>query len=57
MSLLSRCRRLLSKPHLLVIAIVAAIVPRRLRAEWREEWEAELYCRERRRADWARLDA
>jgi predicted permease len=39
-----------------VIAIVAAIVPRRLRAEWREEWEAELCCRERRRADWARLD-
>jgi predicted permease len=54
-SLLSRCRRLLSKPHILVIAIVAVIVPRRLRAGWREEWEAELQCRERRLADWDRL--
>ncbi len=34
------------------MAIAAAIVPRRLRAEWREEWEAELRCRERRLAEW-----
>jgi macrolide transport system ATP-binding/permease protein len=51
-SLLSRCRRLLSTPHLRVIAIIAVIVPRRLRADWQEEWQAELKCRERRLADW-----
>ncbi len=32
------------------------IVPRRLRADWREEWEAELHYRERLLADWDRLD-
>ena len=56
MSLISRCRRLLSTPHLRVIAIIGAIVPRRLRAAWREEWEAELRCRERRLADWGRRE-
>lgn len=55
MSLLSRVHTLLSRPHLWVIAIIAAIVPRRMRADWREEWEAELRCRERRLADWDRL--
>jgi predicted permease len=39
-----------------VIAVLGVIVPRRLRADWREEWEAELRCRERRLADWDRLD-
>ena len=52
MSLVSRGRRLLSKPHLRVIALAAAIVPKRLRAEWREEWEAELRWREQRLAAW-----
>jgi putative ABC transport system permease protein len=32
------------------------IVPRRLRADWREEWEAELRHRERLLAVWDRLD-
>ena len=36
--------------------MIGVIVPRRLRADWREEWEAELRCRERRLADWDRLD-
>ena len=44
------------RPHLWLIAIVGIIVPRRLRADWREEWEAELLCRERLLADWDRLD-
>ena len=31
-------------------------MPRRLRAEWRQEWAAELRCRERQLARWDRLD-
>lgn len=45
-----------SRPHLLLIALIGVIVPRRLRADWREEWEAELRHRERLLADWERLD-
>jgi predicted permease len=55
-SLVSRCRKLLSRPHLGLIALVGVIVPRRLRADWREEWEAELRSRERLLQDWDRLD-
>jgi macrolide transport system ATP-binding/permease protein len=55
-SLLSPFRALLSRPHLWVVSIVGVIVPRRLRADWREEWEAELRCREQRLAKWDRLD-
>jgi putative ABC transport system permease protein len=55
-TLLSRCRRLLARPHLRLIALVGVIVPRRLRADWRQEWEAELQHREALLADWARLD-
>ena len=29
-----------------LIRIVGVIVPQRLRADWRQEWEAELRCRE-----------
>jgi len=32
------------------------IVPRRLRADWRQEWEAELRFRESLLAEWDRLD-
>jgi hypothetical protein len=32
------------------------IVPRRLRADWRQEWEAELRHREETLAEWDRLD-
>jgi predicted permease len=32
------------------------IVPRRLRADWRQEWEAELHHREALLAEWERLD-
>src|SRR5499425_1752640 len=44
------------KPHLRLIALVGVIVPRRLRADWRQEWEAELQYREFLLADWERLD-
>jgi putative ABC transport system permease protein len=42
--------------HLWLIALVGVIVPRRLRANWRREWEAELRHREEMLAQWDRLD-
>src|SRR5262247_4242381 len=39
-----------------LIALIGVIVPRRLRADWRQEWEAELLYRERMLAQWDRLD-
>jgi putative ABC transport system permease protein len=41
---------------LLLIAVIGVIVPRRLRADWRQEWEAELRNRETLLAEWDRLD-
>jgi hypothetical protein len=40
-----------------LIRVVGVIVPRRLRADWRQEWEAELQWREQQLAEWDRLDA
>jgi predicted permease len=45
-----------ARPHLWLIALIGVIVPRRLRADWRQEWEAELRYRERLLAEWDRLD-
>src|SRR5262245_12423522 len=39
-----------------LITVVGVIVPRRLRADWRQEWEAELRYRERLLAEWDMLD-
>jgi len=39
-----------------LIRLVGVIAPRRLRADWRQEWEAELRCREALLAEWERLD-
>src|SRR5215468_7564656 len=47
-----RCRR----PYLWLIRVIGLIVPRRLRADWRQEWEAELRCRETLLDDWDKLD-
>jgi predicted permease len=47
-----RCPR----PYFRLIRLIGVIVPRRLRADWRQEWEAELLCREALLADWDRLD-
>src|SRR5512138_1520397 len=44
------------KPHLRLIALIGVIVPRRLRADWRQEWEAELQYREALLADWHKLN-
>src|SRR6266542_6434150 len=46
----------LAKPHLWLIAFIGVIVPRRLRADWRREWEAELRYREGLLAEWDKLD-
>jgi predicted permease len=43
-------------PHLWLIRLVGVIVPRNLRADWRQEWEAELRCRERSLAEWDKLN-
>jgi predicted permease len=45
-----------SKPHLRLIALIGVIVPRRLRADWKQEWEAELQYREALLADWDKLN-
>src|SRR5215813_6252740 len=42
--------------HLCLIHVIGVIVPRRLRADWRQEWEAELRCREALLADWDNLN-
>src|SRR5262249_9225365 len=39
-----------------LIALIGVIVPRQLRADWRQEWEAELQHREALLAEWDRLD-
>jgi putative ABC transport system permease protein len=44
------------RPHLWLIAFIGVIVPRRLRADWRQEWEAELRHRESLLADWDKLN-
>jgi predicted permease len=44
------------KPHVWLIRVIGVIVPRRLRADWRQEWESELRCRELLLEDWDRLD-
>jgi predicted permease len=44
------------KPHLWLIKFIGVIVPCRLRADWRQEWEAELRSREMLLAEWDRLD-
>src|SRR5215813_15149584 len=44
------------KPHLWLIRFIGVIVPRRFRARFRHEWEAELEYREALLARWDRLD-
>jgi predicted permease len=39
-----------------LIRVIGVLVPRRLRAGWRQEWEAELLYRETLLAEWDRLD-
>src|SRR5215468_9433262 len=39
-----------------LIRVIGVIVPRRLRADWRREWEAELQFREELLTQWDKLD-
>ncbi len=39
-----------------LVHLIGVIVPRRLRADWRAEWQAELRHRELMLAEWERLD-
>jgi predicted permease len=39
-----------------LIRVIGVVVPRRLRADWRREWEGELSHREELLAEWDRLD-
>src|SRR5215831_20783858 len=47
-----RCKR----PYLWLIRVIGVIVPQRLRADWRQEWEAELLYRETLLAEWNSLN-
>jgi predicted permease len=49
-------KKTLLRPYLWLIMLIGVIVPRRLRADWRQEWEAELRYRETLLADWDRLN-
>ena len=44
------------KLHLWLIRFIGLIVPRRLRTDWRQEWEAELRHREILLAEWDKLN-
>src|SRR5215203_5316847 len=48
--------RFFRQPHIWLISFIGLIVPGRLRADWRQEWESELQYREAMLADWDRLD-
>src|SRR5437870_10844306 len=39
-----------------LIRVIGVLVPRRLRADWKQEWEAELRYRELLLADWDKLN-
>jgi predicted permease len=45
-----------SKIYLWLIRFIGVIVPRRLRSDWRQEWEAELQYREMLITQWGKLD-
>lgn len=44
------------KIHLWLISLVGVIVPQRLRTDWRQEWQAELRCRETMLTEWDKLN-
>jgi putative ABC transport system permease protein len=49
-------RKTLLRTALWLIRVIGVIVPRRLRADWRQEWEAELQYRETALTQWDKLD-
>src|SRR5215813_2633517 len=51
-----RGRKAFLRPWLWLVRLIGVIVPRRLRADWRREWEAELRHRERLLERWDQLN-
>ncbi|HZE71519.1 MAG TPA: ABC transporter permease [Pyrinomonadaceae bacterium] len=49
-------KQLRRRPWLWLISFIGVIVPGRLRADWRQEWEAELRHREAMLAEWEQLN-
>ena len=49
-------RKTITRPWLWLVRLIGVIVPRRLRAGWRQEWEAELVYRESLLTEWDKLD-
>jgi hypothetical protein len=43
-------------PWLWLVRLIGVLVPRRLRADWRQEWEAELRYRETVLSEWDHLN-
>ena len=56
MAFSDRFKNRFRQPHLWLIGVLGVIVPRRLRADWRQEWEAELRYRELLLLDWDKLN-
>src|SRR5262245_7078954 len=51
-----RGRKTFARPWLWLVELIGVIVPRRLRADWRQEWESELRYREPLLAAWDKLE-
>ncbi len=51
-----RKRQTFARPWLWPVWLIGVVVPERLRADWRQEWEAELHYRETQLAGWDKLD-
>src|SRR5947207_15459863 len=56
MSMTNSTPRVRFRFWLWLIRVIGVIVPRRLRADWKQEWEAELRYRELLLADWDKLN-
>ncbi|MGH9846856.1 MAG: hypothetical protein ACREEM_49800 [Blastocatellia bacterium] len=54
--MLERLKPRFATPYLWLIRLIGAIVPQRLRVDWRQEWEADLRCRETLLAEWDNLN-
>src|SRR5262245_13535038 len=54
--MLDQTRKPSIRIHIRLISLIGVIVPRRLRADWRQEWEAELRYREELLVEWDKLD-
>ncbi|MGH9937949.1 MAG: ABC transporter permease, partial [Blastocatellia bacterium] len=51
-----RRRKTLPRPWLWLVRLIGVIVPRKLRADWRQEWDAELRYRETLLVEWDNLN-